>query len=57
MSTKDYNAMMAGVEGLITKRVQSNCNLHDRFSIVQFGATAELVESDVPITKPFVKPT
>ena len=56
MSSKDFNAMYDGVEGLINKRSQSKCNDYDRYSIVQFGASAELVESDVPITKPFVKP-
>ena len=55
MAPKDYNEVMAGIEALITERAKSNqC---DRYSIIQFGDTAELVESDVPVTKPFVKPT
>ena len=56
MGKKDFDAMYDGVEALIARRAQSKCNDYDRYSIVQFGASAELVESDVPIRKPFVKP-
>ena len=54
MSSKDYDEVMAGIEVLINKRAESNH--FDRYSIIQFGTTAELKESDVLVTKPFVKP-
>ena len=56
MSSADYNKMMEGVRDFLrVMSAKEECK-GDKFSIVLYGATAELAEHQAPINKPFTPP-
>ena len=56
MSRDDYKKMMDGVgDFLKVMRANDECKF-DKYSIVLYGAEAELVERQVSISKPFTPP-
>ena len=56
MSRDDYNKMMEGVRDFLSVISAKEESKGDKFSIVLYGATAELVEHQAPINKPFTPP-
>lgn len=56
MSSDDYKKMMTGVGDFLNVMSANTECKGDRYSIVLYGAEAELVERQASITKPFTPP-